>query len=578
MYTLVHVTHEAVHQAGGIGTVLRGLITASAYVKAVHRTLLIGPLVGDEDVPLGDDGEVLYDGQAGIGSDELIALFHSIELHFATRLVYGRRPLRHEGREAWVEVVLVDTRVAPRDLDDFKYYLSQRFGIDSRRYEHEWEYEHYLRMAEPGYAALDALCRGEEGPVFILAHEFMGLGVVYKAMIVADPRYRTLFYAHEVATVRPLIEEGTGGDIAFYNALRAGRAEGSFIEAHFGAQDHYFKHALVRQAWRCDAVLAVGDLVVDELRFLGPEFTEKTIDLVYNGVPVQELSQAEREGASGRLKAVCNNLLGWTPDWVFTHVTRLVRSKGLWRDLLVLDHLDEVLAERRQRAVLIVLTSEVGRRSEEAVRRMSEEYAWPLVHREGGSDLSPGELGFDLQVRAFNARSRAIRILFVNQFGWDRASCGDWIPEGSGFADLRRGSDVEFGQSIYEPFGIAQVEPLSFGAISVVSDVCGCVGFVRRSLPTRGTYDGFIVGEYTKLVGEGADTSLEIGRAQVDLTESEQSRAVADQLAVALGANARRRQARLRGGFATASAMSWERVADDWLVPVLARLAPASAS
>ena len=31
MATLVHVTHEAVQQAGGIGTVLRGLITARSY-------------------------------------------------------------------------------------------------------------------------------------------------------------------------------------------------------------------------------------------------------------------------------------------------------------------------------------------------------------------------------------------------------------------------------------------------------------------------------------------------------------------------------------------------------------------
>ena len=42
MRTLVHVTHEAVHQAGGIGTVLRGLITASAYRQQVQRTVLIG--------------------------------------------------------------------------------------------------------------------------------------------------------------------------------------------------------------------------------------------------------------------------------------------------------------------------------------------------------------------------------------------------------------------------------------------------------------------------------------------------------------------------------------------------------
>ena len=47
------------------------------------------------------------------------------------------------------------------------------------------------------------------------------------------------------------------------------------------------------------------------------------------------------------------------------------------------------------------------------------------------------------------------------------------------FMDIRKGSDVEFGQSIYEPFGIAQLEPLTFGAICVFSNVCGCAGFFR---------------------------------------------------------------------------------------------------
>ena len=41
------------------------------------------------------------------------------------------------------------------------------------------------------------------------------------------------------------------------------------------------------------------------------------------------------------------------------------------------------------------------------------------------------------------------------------------------------GTDVEFGMSIYEPFGISQLEPLTFGGICVISSVCGCAGFVR---------------------------------------------------------------------------------------------------
>ena len=66
------------------------------------------------------------------------------------------------------------------------------------------------------------------------------------------------------------------------------------------------------------------------------------------------------------------------------------------------------------------------------------------------------------------------------------------------FMDIRKGSDAEFGQSIYEPFGIAQVEPLSFGAICVVSNVCGCCGFIHRATEGR-EVPNVVVADYTQL-------------------------------------------------------------------------------
>ena len=42
--TLVHITHEAVGKIGGIGAVLEGFFTSSAYLDAVKRTSLVCPL------------------------------------------------------------------------------------------------------------------------------------------------------------------------------------------------------------------------------------------------------------------------------------------------------------------------------------------------------------------------------------------------------------------------------------------------------------------------------------------------------------------------------------------------------
>jgi glycosyltransferase involved in cell wall biosynthesis len=387
-------------------------------------------------------------------------------------------------------------------------------------------------------------------------------------MLSGDGRFRTVFYAHEVATVRPLVEESPGRDVMFYNVLRRARETGGYVSDFFGSQSGYFKHALIRQAWRCDAVLAVGDWVVEELRFLGPEFARRRIDLVYNGVPAVEISLGQREISRRRLQQYAGRLLGYEPDLVFTHVTRLVPSKGLWRDLMVLERLDSLLEARGLRAVFIVLGTGAGWRSPDDVQRMAAEYGWPLLHREGYPDLIGYELDFDLQVRAFNVRSRAVKVLFVNQFGWDQASCGPLVPDDMEFADLRRGSDAEFGQSVYEPFGIALLEPLSFGSLSVVSDVCGCLGFVTRSAPED--FLCLVRGEYT-LLAEDLDVweARAIGAEVRARVEREVSRQVAAVMAERLPSTREQSQELLEQGHAVASRMCWERVVEEYFLPAM---------
>ncbi len=573
MPSVVHVTHEAIHASGGISSVLRGLITARAYAQQIGRTLLLGPIADpDAPEPLGPGGTVVYDQGRGIWSAEVGPALSQVELRWGVRLVYGWRTMDSAGERLGVEVLLVDVRQAPHRLGEFKYHLFQRLGLDSRRHESVWEYEQYLRLAEPGLDGVRALLGEEQYPCFLIAHEFMGLATVYKAILDGDRRFATVFYAHEVAAARLIVESHPGHDVMFYNALRAARRAGVYVDEVFGPQDGYFKHALVRQAWRCDGVFAVGDWVLEELRFLGAEFAGRPLDLVYNGVPAAELNLEQKARARGRLQEYAAALLGWSPDLVFTHVARLVTSKGLWRDLMVLEQLDPLLAGQGRSGVFVVLATEGARRDAGSVARMAGEYSWPLVHREGYPDLSGRELDFDLLVRAFNARSRAVKVVFINQFGWDQASCGPAMSPQMHFADLRRGSDLEFGLSIYEPFGIAQVEPLSYGAISVVSDVCGCVGFVAGTGAKPG---GFLQGNYTQL--EAAPDwrgALALGAAARQAAELRTSAELAAVLAARLPRKGPESAKLLAEGYRTASRMSWERVVREYLLPALQRIAP----
>ena len=581
MTTVVHVTHEAVHKVGGIGAVLSGMITAASYRGAVQRTILVGPLFerpGSE--VLGPQGTLLHDRRNGLWSDTAGRALSEVEARRGLRILYGRRRLRcPDGTAAEPEVLLVDVESGPpKGLDRFKHRLYQAYGLASDRYEGDCEYERYVRLAEPAYEAVTALLGDGGGrPLHVLAHEFMGLPTALKARLEADPGVHTLFYAHEVATARRLVEQGRGGDVRFYGALRAAAGAGHYVEDVFGSQDDYFKHALVSRAWRCHAVLAVGELVVEELRFLGREFAGIEIDRVYNGLPpVPSLAPEDRRRARETLAGLVEGLLGWRPRGVFTHVGRLVPSKGFWRDLQVLERLETAAPPSAGPWVLIVLASETDPRSPEQVAAMRAEYGWPVAHREGFPDLTPGELQLDLQVRAHNARSRRTKVVFFNQFGFDPGSTGGAVPGGMDLEDLRRGSDAEFGLSTYEPFGIAQVEALAFGGLSVVSDACGCVGSLRRAAGSGGP-PTHVCGAYTRgapagINGEDPAAFPALPSDILGAGERACSAEVATALARALPSSEPERERLLEAGHDAASGMSWEGVVEGRFLPVLRRL------
>ena len=375
----------------------------------------------------------------------------------------------------------------------------------------------------------------------------------------------------KVATIRPIVEGHPGHDIRFYNVLEQAKAKGQSIREVFDDPFWYFKHALIDKAHLCDTIFAVGDLVVDELRFLAKPFEEFPINLVYNGIPAFAVSLQEKLTSKALLQKYAKTLLDYRPDYVFTHVTRLVKSKGLWRDLQVLMHLDDLLASNDKTAVLFVLSTEIATgRPHESIHEMEAAYGWPVYHKIGYPDLVGAEIEFNNGVSAFNLQSHAIKVVFVNQFGWSQAACGKRMPIEMEFMDIRKGSDAEFGQSIYEPFGIAQVEPLSFGAICVVSNVCGCCGFIQRATDNRDV-PNIVIADYTQLSipPKSLDDVIHIGLAERNAIEMENSRDIAAKLLGRLPRKPRDVEDMLREGYDIASRMSWEVVVKDYFLPGL---------
>ncbi|HWP39955.1 MAG TPA: hypothetical protein VNL70_03440, partial [Tepidisphaeraceae bacterium] len=333
---------------------------------------------------------------------------------------------------------------------------------------------------------------------------------------------------------------------------------------------------LIKASRFCDGILAVGDYTLKEIRFLGPDFLTVDAQIAYNGVPCWRIDVAEKMRSRNKLRQYCQNLLKYEPDYVFTHVTRLVRSKGLWRDLRVLEHLEPYLRQRNETAVLFTLSTEVPARKPEDIRRMEQQYKWPVVHREGLPDLSGGEALYYQGVQEFNACSRNIKVVFINQFGFDRRVCGMRMPADMEFMDIRKGSDVEFGQSIYEPFGIAQVEPISFGGICVFSECCGCAGFVNKAAGGE-PVPNVIVADYTDLPNKALrpEQLLAIGQPQRDEIENIVAERVARELIQRLPRTPAEFEQYIERGHALAEKMSWDVVVRDYVLPGILRAAKA---
>ncbi|MFH1616866.1 MAG: hypothetical protein ABIG61_17505 [Planctomycetota bacterium] len=573
--TLVHVTHEAAGKIGGIGAVLEGFFTSQPYIDNVARTVLVCPLFttdGQCHDRLGPGGEVLYSSIDGLINNTYARHFKSIQEEFNVEIVYGKKTFAHHrtGIKSSPEVILIDvTRMDAEPLNKFKKRLFEEFGIRSDLYEHFWDYEEYTRLAMPAIAALKAIgAAGHGGGAVIISHEYMGMPTVLAGILDRCCDFKTVFHAHEVATIRKIVEEHPGHDTMFRNVLKKAHQQGLYVSDIFGDQMSFFKHALIDASKYCDNIIAVGDGIVEELRFLAPQFELANIDLVYNGIPAYRITLEEKLTSKEKLINYAESLVGHRPDFIFTHVTRMTPSKGLWRDLRVLEHMEKELAALGKTAVFFVLSTQVSQRKKSDILKMEAGYNWPVAHREGMPDLSEGEAAFYCGVQEFNTKNRNIKVIYINQFGFSRDTCGSRMPANIEFMDIRKGTDVEFGQSIYEPFGIAQLESLSFGGICVVTNVCGCTGFVRDVTNGKDTKN-VIIADYTDLSChryEDIDDLVHIDRNSRNNIESHISEKVALEICARLPKNEQEIEEMIRSGYDLAKHMNWNVVVQNYLL------------
>lgn len=492
MKVAVHITHEALYKVGGIGEVINNLCTSPSYLAFFDKSLLYGPLfeyLGSPSTRLGHDGIVFYSSKDHYDTGRFGDLFRSVLEKYNIDLVYGKRKIVNEldpKRTSTVEVLLVDITHIKKEAVDFQKYLFwEKFGLASNRYEKDWDYEQYFRISVPFFELISILYPAAKEIVFF-SHEYMGIPclLALELSVGYDPkRHKRIFYAHEIAPARRLVENLGGADISFYNILKRARSLGLSLEDVFGSQDDWYRTVLVKLTKRFDKIFSVGDWVTEEYKFLCPEVEEEKIVKVYNAVSVTNIDFQTKLSSRKKIINWIRSHVGYEPDVLITHICRLVKSKGVWRDFIILKYLDVLFQEHNLTGYYILLSSLVpqGRQLHE-VEQMMSAYNWPFEHKEGWPDLIGYEVEIYDWVKKFNEFSKNIKALFINQFGFSKYKCPFLLEEDLDTKDLRIASDAEIGLSIYEPFGIAHIEILPFGGISIPSTSCGVFFFLEKVL------------------------------------------------------------------------------------------------
>ena len=572
MRVAVHITHEAARKIGGIGAVINGMCNSKAHHDFFQTTLLYGPLftlTGDSSSHLGKEGKVLFSTRDGLDRATYTGLFRDIIEKYEVDIIYGKRDVAeqfNQDRKTTVDVILLGIHNMNQvEVINFKYRLWQDFGIRSDLYSDNWDYEQYVRIAIPLLEILERLY-GSEVAYHHFAHEYMGIPSAL-SVVRAGKNHKTTFVAHEVSTVRFLVESHPGHDISFYNTLYNSRSDKS-LEEVFGSQKSNPRNALIELAPNLDSILCVSDLVRDEYLFLNPRTPPEKIRVASNGLTTKEITLERKTRSRQRIVEYTNSLFNFTPDVILTHVSRLVTSKGIWRDISLLYNLDQLFDSNHLKGVYILLSTFVSTgRAPEDILRIESEYGWPVMHSEGWPDLVGMEVETYRYLQLFNSRSKAIKGVFINQFGFSKEKCGSRVPPNTDLLDLRVASDAEIGLSVYEPFGIAQLETIPFGGTSILSSSCGSAAMLQRIFANAEIKPFYVL----DFIGAGKemtnDQLRKLTQEQRNVIErtlvSQHAKAVFDVLPV----SEQHREAYLRNAQRYLDQLTWETTVTAYLKP-----------
>ncbi|MEW5801020.1 MAG: PIG-L family deacetylase [bacterium] len=516
------------------------------------------------------------------------------------------------------------------------------------------DYVYGLLLAEPAVEAVQALLSSKEVCV-ITVQDYFSLPTGYAALLhrrrnltgsykrdtdsnkkgrrlgnYKPFRLRTLYYAGEIKTIRNLVEGITASGAAFTTDAKEyvlGGGLSSDVKVRnliefsiplkgaesfskdeesprktihdFNQLQHISMHSdlrLIQQAWKLDRIMTVSDYVFDELLFLDGNFRRKgDTPVFYHGNRQINCSVEMKRRCRANLLTYAAQKWGFPkintsdPDrcFVITRIARPMMCKAIHRDILLLKSLQKILADNRQQALLLIVTS------------------W------SGDDPIISKIKDNIEKYEFDKADGSVFVRIVNAPRWPEQTEkveGKYLPAPSFTRDdLHRATDAALGLSAYESFGLSALEPLSCGAICVLSKSAGSMGMLdwlrateidklntrerEKALlaldknilradfldPLRKKIEGKLSREnITKKDHIFSDRLFSVvsttTRDEIDTYEEQTSEKLAEQLYSLLPQNDNDRRLLIDRGAALSKAMSWERVIKAQFLSVLEEL------
>lgn len=596
--TVVHITQEALGPNGDLPYQLDGLITSGNYRSAIGRSIFIGPYsyspTSQHNYPDKAGNHILYSVWQGLVDHPLAAQFAVVEQKFGVSIIYGLRDLYSASQDndatspspCQVEFVLIDTANANiHPVNALKGWLYDEFDIESDRFEQSPQFNNYIKFAPAALAALRALeVSSPHKPAVLIAHDCMAIPTALAAVLDPLGAFKTIFWAHEVQTIRNIVEYHPGHDTMFYNIMRWAQKNNFYLPEIFGSQDCYFEHSLLTAVRYCDNIIATSERVRGELRFLSPYLDSVNIDLVYNGLGTSNITFEQKHIAKNHIQKYVGELLGFCPDYIFTQFGRLTTCKAPWRNLPVLGHLEDQFRKDNRRAVMFIVNTDrpLGHITN------SDKHENPWYHNMGHYnplDFSLSEIAIFNHLRDFNNKQSNIKIIYINQFDGHFYADGHQIDNQMICEDLPIASDVEFCQSIYEPFSLSQLRTLPFGGLCVINDTCPSLLTANIDAKPLGNnpsqrsieqltenINNLIFADYTQLFDTNFDRAslLKLDQSGRDRIEKYVSSQIAQALCQRLPQNDTQGQWLLTQGANITSQLSWEVVCQNLFRPALA--------